>query len=83
MINKTKLLKHIEQEFNIRAKVEEILYYVGFEWRNDFALEIIEVYIGSRTQRLNNNIMAEFEDYILVYSDKEIYLLSKELERKG
>lgn len=83
MINKTKLLKHIEKEFNIKAKAEEILYYVGFEWRNDSALEIIEVYIGSRTQRLNNNIMAEFEDYILVYSDKEIYLLSKELERKG
>lgn len=82
MINKTKLLNHIEKEFNIKAKAEEILYYVGFEWRNDSALEIIEVYIGSRTQRLNNNMMTEYEEYILVYSDKEIYLLSKELERR-
>lgn len=82
MINKTKLLNHIEKEFNIKTKAEHILYYICFEWRNDSALEIIEVYIGSRTQRLNNNIMTEFEDYVLVYSDKEIYLLSKELERR-
>lgn len=82
MINKNKLLNHIEKEFNVKIQAEYILYYVGFEWRNDSAFEIIEVYIGSRTQRLNNDKMTEFEDYILVYSDNEIYLLLKELEKE-
>jgi len=83
MINKSKLLKHIEKELNIKARVEEILYYVGFEWRNDTTLEKIEVYIGSRIEKLYNDMISEFEEYILVKSNKDIYLLSKENERKN
>ena len=68
---------------NIKARVEEILYYVGFEWRNDTTLEKIEVYIGSRIEKLYNDMISEFEEYILVKSNKDIYLLSKENERKN
>lgn len=81
MINKLKLLKHIEKEFNIKAKAEELLYYVGFDWRNDLVLEIIEVYIGAIILKLNNNMISKFSEYMLVYSDSEIYLLSKLNER--
>jgi len=82
MINKTKILKHIEKEFNKKAKVEEILYYTGFEWRNDSALEKIEIYIGSRTEKLYNDMISEFGEYVLVNDHKEIYLLLKINERR-
>jgi len=81
VINKAKLLKHIENEFNIKAKAEEILYYTGFDWRNNLSLEMIEVYIGSRIEKIYHDIISEFEEYVLVKDNKEIYLLSKINER--
>jgi len=82
MISKSKLLRQIEEKFKIKTKAEEILYYTGFEWRDDPALEKIEIYKGSRIQRLNNDMITEYEEYVLVYSYNEVYLLLKINERK-
>jgi hypothetical protein len=82
VINKTKLLRQIEEKFKIKAKAEEILYYTEFEWRDDSALEKVEIYIGSRVEKVNNDIRLEYQDYILIKDSKDIYLLLKNNERR-
>jgi hypothetical protein len=82
MIKKYKLLKYIEKEFGRKIEFTNILFYTGFEWVNNSDIGRIEVYIGSRTERLSNDKIVNYKDYVLVESNKEIYVLTKNNERE-
>jgi hypothetical protein len=82
MINKSELIKFIEKEFQIKLEFADILFYTSFEWHNDSALEEIVISVPEMNIRLSNDKMIEYEDFIVLESYGEIYLLSKNNERK-